>query len=241
MRPARISAKQLSQFHDPREMPAYGIREAAHYLRIPVATLKSWVLGRDYQTKRSGKQHFESVLVLPDKDVPLLSFYNLAEAHVLSAFRKDYGIGLQNIRSAMEFAANRFGHAHPLIDQEFATDGVTLFIEHLGKTLDASAGGQIVLNFYAYLNRLDRVNNIVARLWPFTRSTTDEASPRSVFIDPRISFGRPTLIKCNVPTCEIADRFQAGETAEALAEDYGCDVADINEGLRCELANRAAA
>ena len=33
---------------DLREMPAYGINEAAHYLGIPKATLRSWVLGRPY-------------------------------------------------------------------------------------------------------------------------------------------------------------------------------------------------
>jgi uncharacterized protein (DUF433 family) len=241
MRRARITAKQLHEFNDPREMPAYGIREAAHYLQIPAATLKSWVLGRSYETKRFGTQRFEPVLLLPDVSLPLLSFYNLAEAHVLSVFRKDYGIELQNIRTAMDFVASRFGHVHPLIDQEFATDGVTLFIEHLGKTLDASAGGQIVLNFYTYLKRLDRVNDVVARLWPFTRSTTDEESPRSVFIDPRISFGRPSLIKCNVPTVEIAARYKAGDSIQLLAEDYGCDQLDIEEGLRCEIGKKLAA
>ena len=30
---------------DPRELPAYGIPEAAHYLHIPVATLRTWVRG----------------------------------------------------------------------------------------------------------------------------------------------------------------------------------------------------
>src|SRR5579885_2767054 len=140
---ARITTKQLVEFTDPREMPAYGVREAAHYLQIPPATLKSWVLGRNYETKKFGTQHFQPVIVVPDASLPLLSFYNLAEAHVLSVFRKEYGIDLNNIRTAMDFVSSRFGHVHPLIDQEFATDGAKLFIEHLGKTLDASAGGQI--------------------------------------------------------------------------------------------------
>jgi uncharacterized protein (DUF433 family) len=240
MRRPRITAEELRRFTDPREMPAYGTREAANYLRIPPATLKSWVLGRDYKTN-AGTQRFQPVIALPDPALPLLSFYNLAEAHMLSAFRRDYGINLENIRRAMDFVSERFGHAHPLIDQDFATDGARLFIQHLGKTLDASADGEIVFNFYAYLKRLDRVNNVVTRLWPFTRSMVTADSPRSVFIDPRISFGRPSLINCNVPTAEIAERFTAGETVEALAADYGCDAVDINEGLRCELATRLAA
>jgi hypothetical protein len=31
---------------DPRETPACSPAEAAHYLRIPLATLRSWVRGR---------------------------------------------------------------------------------------------------------------------------------------------------------------------------------------------------
>ena len=42
---------------DPRLVPAYSVAEAAHYLRMHEATLRSWVVGRLYpvggQTKRS--------------------------------------------------------------------------------------------------------------------------------------------------------------------------------------------
>jgi uncharacterized protein (DUF433 family) len=240
MRRARITADQIAAFSDPREMPAYGIREAAHYLQLPVATLKSWVLGRRYPTM-SGEQFFAPVIELPDRSLPLLSFYNLAEAHVLSAFRRDFGIELQSIRTAMEFVAERFGHTRPLIEQHFETDGAALFVEHLGRIVDASAGGQIVMDtIHAYFKRLDRVNNVVTRFWPFTRSSIED-SPRSVFIDPRISFGRPSLVKCNVPTVEVAARYKAGDSIQALAEDYGCEPLDIEEGLRCEIGKQLAA
>ena len=38
------TVKALSD--DPRELPAYSIAEAAHYLRIPLATLRNWEQGR---------------------------------------------------------------------------------------------------------------------------------------------------------------------------------------------------
>ncbi len=31
---------------DPRLVPAYSVAEAAHYLRMPEGTLRSWVVGR---------------------------------------------------------------------------------------------------------------------------------------------------------------------------------------------------
>jgi uncharacterized protein (DUF433 family) len=237
---AKITPKQIAEITDPREMPVYGIREAAGYLQIPTATLASWVMGRKYETN-AGQQIFEPVIIRPDASVRLLSFYNLAEAHVLSAFRRDHGIDLQNIRSALDFVSQQFGHRRPLIEQRFETDGVDLFIEHFGRIVDASARGQFVMTtIKAYFKRLDWADNRVARFWPFTRSDIAE-SPRRVFIDPRISFGRPSLINCNVPTIEIAGRYKAGDSIQLLADDYGCDPRDIEEGLRCEIGNQLAA
>lgn len=44
---------------DPRRSPAYSVAEGAHYLRMPVGTLRSRVVGRSYpvagQSKRSAR------------------------------------------------------------------------------------------------------------------------------------------------------------------------------------------
>jgi uncharacterized protein (DUF433 family) len=234
------SIERLPAETDPRELPAYTIREAAHYLQLPVATLKSWVLGRHYPTQ-TGRKFFAPVIDLPDKKIGLLSFFNLAEAHVLSAFRRTHDIELRKIRSAMKYVRGRFGSTHPLIDQQFETDGVGLFIEKLGVLVDASAQGQIVMDtIRPYFRRLEFSGNTVVRLYPFTRRTIEDC-PRSVFIDPRYSFGRPSLARGHVPTAVIFDRYQAGESIEALAKDYGCEPLDIQEGLRCEIAFHTAA
>ena len=39
--------------HDVRELPAYGVAEAAHYLLVPRATLRSWDAGRDFSQSAS--------------------------------------------------------------------------------------------------------------------------------------------------------------------------------------------
>jgi hypothetical protein len=49
---------------DPRLAPAYSIVQAAHYLKIPAPTVRSWVLGRDYP-RQSGKGRFKPVVVTP--------------------------------------------------------------------------------------------------------------------------------------------------------------------------------
>lgn len=225
---------------DPRELPAYGIREAAHYLQLPVATLKSWVLGRSYPTS-SGPKFFRPVIDLPDPQVSLLSFLNLAEAHVLSAFRRKYAIDLSRIRSALHYVRKESGWRHPLIEQRFETDGAALFVERLGAVVDASAQGQIVMDVIRpYFRRMEFDKAGVVRLYPFTHAATED-SPKAVFIDPRCCFGRPSLARIRVPTAVIAQRYKAGESIEQLATDYRCAREDIDEGVRCEIDRRAAA
>jgi uncharacterized protein (DUF433 family) len=173
--------------------------------------------------------------------VQLLSFFNLAEVHVLSAFRRDHRIEMHKIRAALRYVQREMHSERPLIDQHFETDGAALFIRKLGNVIDASAGGQLVLRTVkAHLRRLERVQSVVARFYPFTRADY-ERSPKSVVIDPRHSFGRPCLAENHLPTAVLAARYRAGESIDELAEDYGCRRLDIEEGLRCELGLATAA
>jgi uncharacterized protein (DUF433 family) len=234
---------QLAEFlaSDPRSVPAYSIPEAAHYLNIPPATLRSWVLGRSYRSA-GGKKWFKSVITLPSRGVNLLSFFNLSEAHALRVFRTRHGIELQAIRKALGFVSKRFGWERPLIEQQFKTDGIGLFFEHLGTLTDASSEGQLMLRevMEAHLERLEWEQDVVARLYPFTRAGADEG-PKSVMIDPRYSFGRPILRQSHVPTAIVAERYKAGDSIEHLAQDYGCSQLEIEEGVRCELKLQTAA
>src|SRR3989304_3990948 len=100
---------------DPRELPAYGIAEAAHYLRIPKATLRSWVVGRFYPTE-VGRKFFRPLITLPDKRKPFLSFTNLVEAHVLDAVRREHEIPLNKVRTALDYLRRQFPSKHPLAD-----------------------------------------------------------------------------------------------------------------------------
>jgi len=39
----------VNKILDPREIPTYGLSEAAQYLRIPRTTIRDWVTGRSLQ------------------------------------------------------------------------------------------------------------------------------------------------------------------------------------------------
>ena len=226
---------------DRRELPAYGLPEAAHYLRMPVATLRSWTLGRFYPTAR-GQRFFRPVLHLPQEDWPVLSFVNLVEAHVLEAIRREHDIPLQKVREAVAFLARHYSSKHPLADHHFETDGLDLFIERAGLLINLTQSGQLAMRqlVQAYLKRIERdPKGVPLRLYPFTRKRElDE--PRSIVIDPFVSFGRPVLAGTGISTAVVAERFKAGETMEELARDYERSLLEIQEAIRCELPLEAA-
>ena len=221
---------------DLREMPAYGINEAAHYLGIPNATLRSWVLGRPYPTG-AGERFFRPIIELPDGEQWLLSFENLVEAHVLDAIRRVHGVTFWRVRKAVEYLKTKLASKHPLAEQKFATDGVDLFVEVFGRLVNVSREGQLAIRdlIQAYLQRIERDPiGAPVRLYPFTRERKPD-EPKIIVIDPSISFGRPVLVGTGIATTIIAQRYKAGESVEELAEDYGRSRSDIEEAIRSEL------
>jgi uncharacterized protein (DUF433 family) len=226
---------RIARISDAREMPVYSIAEAAHYLCIPQATIATWVRGRAYPTA-SGKKRFHPVIELPDRALALLSFFNLAEAHVLRALRTDYEIPLPIIRTALDYVRKEFDWERPLIQEQFKTNGVTLFVERLGKVFDVRQPEQSLLPLLSeYLDRIEWENQFAARLYPFTRIVRGMDAPRAIVIDPTRSFGRPLLDRLGVTTNVIAERYKAGDSIAKLVKEYGGSQTDIEEAIRCEL------
>jgi uncharacterized protein (DUF433 family) len=226
---------------DIRETPSYGIMEAAHYLRIPPTTIRCWVSGRNYPTK-AGRQFSRPVIQPADQDSRLLSFMNLVEIHVLDAIRRKYNISLEKVRTAVHYLSRQFPSKHPLADQEFATDGLNLFIEKFSQLINISQDGQLAMReiLQAHLERIERdMAGIPVRLYPFTRKR-DSQEPKAVVIDPQISFGRPVLAGTGIATAVVAERYKAGESMDDLADDYGLERLKIEEAIRCELQVEAA-
>lgn len=68
--------------------PLYTLTEAAHYLQIPAATLRTWVKGRSNPRKLDGSGFVQPIIEIPDDDQLLLCFANLVEAHALDGIRR---------------------------------------------------------------------------------------------------------------------------------------------------------
>ena len=225
------------QIEPTRLVPAYTVAEAAHYLRLPVPTLRSWAVGRTYTTQAGPKRALPA-LKIPSRDPAMLSFVNLVEAHVLASITRDFDVPLQTVRRAVRYLQKEFGSDHPLIERVLETDRRDLFIREAGRLVNVSRGGQVAILEVVglYLSRIewDRAG-FAMRLYPFTGKAELHA-PKAVVIDPHLAFGRPVLTGTTIPTQVIAERFKAGDSPQVLAKDYGRGPSEMLEAIRCELA-----
>lgn len=221
---------------DPRDIPAYRYSDAAKYLNLPLPTLRSWIRGRWYETKHE-RRRFQPVFHLPNPDVPLLSFTTLVEAYVLSGLRREHRVDLDKIRVAIRYVEKKFHSKHPLAEHQFQTNGVDVFVEHYGDLINASRDGQLAMKqvLQEYLTRVDHdPSGRAARLYPFLR-LSGTAQPKSVVIDPYVSFGKPVIAGTGLPTRVVAERYKAGESIPEIARDYGRKAEEIDEAIRYEL------
>lgn len=217
---------------DPRALPAYTISEAAHYLSVPAATIRYWSVGRD---------GYAPLIEAAAQSPVLLSFFNLAELHVLAAIRREHAIRMRSVREAIlylvEHARSLTDKRHPLLSRELETDGLDLFAEQYGQLINISRAGQLAMRdvISAALRRIERdPDGVPVKLYPFTRAALDR-TPTLVVIDPALSAGRPVIAGTGLATQVIAERYKAGESVRDLARDYGREDAEIDEAIRCEL------
>lgn len=227
---------------DLRHVPAYSLGEAAHYLRMPKETLRSWVVGRWYPVAGQAKRS-KPLIQLDDPKKQYLSFTNLVEAHVLAAIRRRHGVKLPNVRTALDYVKRHFHIERPLIDQTFQTDGLDLFVERYGDLINASREGQQAMKeiISVYLMRIERdAKGLPIKLYPFTRDTESDAAPKTdprvVVMNPSVSFGRPVIAGTGIPVSSIYERYRAGDSVAELAHDFNLETGAIEEAIRCEAA-----
>jgi len=222
---------------DLRELPAYSIAEAARYLHVAPATLRSWVRGRSYD--RGSGQGFSSPLIpLPDPPDPRLSFNNLVEAHVLRALRTDHRVSMQSVRKALDYAEREFDIDRLLIRHDLLTAAGDLFLDRYGQLISLPLSGQLAVKrlLQGYLKRIDRgADGLPVKLYPILPDQGVQGA-QLIVIDPRISFGRPVLAKRGISTAILIDRLDAGETVPEIAVDYDLDEREIEEAIVYERA-----
>lgn len=219
--------------HDPDDLrykPLYSITEVSRYTRVQNTTLRSWI------QSKSG-----NLLVPADSHgIAPLSFINLVESHVLLALRRRYHVPMRKILSAVEWLKKTRGVGHPLAEIDLETDGSEVFVREWGHPISASRKGQMGIDaiLSRYLKRIERdPENLPIRFYPLTYETT----PKLIVMDPAVAFGRPVIKGTRITTPMVFERYSGGESLQDIADDYDLDISDVEEALRCEIEQRAAA
>lgn len=224
------------------EAPRYTIPEAARYLQMAETTLKSWVAGRSYPTKKKGATWWENLINRPDPKDPRLSFSNLTEAFVLQALRKQYRVKMREVRIALDYACRKLGVERILLSKDLRVIQGSLFLQRINELVNVGMGGQRAMPeiLGAYLERIEwDEEDLPLRMFPLTRAD-DPSSPRLLAINPKIALGRPIVERKAIKTSVIAERFKVGESIFELAEDYDLEAIEVEEAIRYEALPLAA-
>lgn len=243
--PTKINPRNYA---DAREVPRYSVAEVALYLHLKPRTVHSWFFGRAYATSQ-GKTFWNPVAIPAAHDPHgySLSFFNLAEAHVLASTRKDFNISMKSIRFAMNELVKKYASAqgHPLLSKDFETDGCDLFIREL-----AAHGEEVVLNLNkpdqlglkemmdGYLKRIVRdARYMPTKVFPVV---DHDMRDRTIVISQGVAAGRPTIAGTGIRASAVWNRYKAGETEAELADDYGVNEQEIKKAITYFSSLRAA-
>ena len=231
----RASSRKGADFD--RDIPAYTLAEAARYVRLPVATLRSWVLGRNYPTAQ-GRADFPALIRPASWKPPWLSFSNLIEAHVLRSLRTEHGVPVKELRRALSYAEKSLGVDRLLLRPELRAHAGSVFLDRYGELIELTASGQLAMRrlFEEHLKRIEwDSSRFPVRLYPFLSASAPSAE-HPIVIDPRIAFGRPVVASRSIATSKIAERIDAGESVQDIAADYDLAQSEVEEAVIYERA-----
>jgi uncharacterized protein (DUF433 family) len=220
-----------------RDTAAYTLAEAARYLRLPSATLRSWILGRDYPTTE-GSGKFPPLIHPASKQPPLLSFSNLIEAHVLRSLRAVHEVPVKAVRDALTYAERELSIKRLLLRPELRAEAGKVFLDRYGQLIEITASGQLAMRqfFDEHLKRIEwDKSSLPVRLYPFL-SVVSAGGERTIVINPHIAFGRPVVESKGISTSAIVERIDAGESVEDVANDYDLGPSEIEQAILYERA-----
>lgn len=211
----------------------YTFPEASELTQIPSRDLRRWLKG--YSSGAECVWHeplWQSELAATDMDG--IGFHDLLEARFVREFRK-YGISLQAIRHASEYARDLFRHAYPFTNRRFQTDGRTIFLSALNETgetrlLDLTKkqyAFEQIIRPALYKDIEFGVDELAMRWYPVPRS-------KGIALDPNVLFGKPFVTEGHVRTSILYDAFKAEGDKRRVARLFEVPLRSVEMAVRFE-------
>ncbi|MDD7384883.1 MAG: antitoxin [Actinomycetaceae bacterium] len=162
---------------------------------------------------------------------PSIPFVGLAEASVLQGFKKT-GVSMRRIRPAFEVLREKLGIAHILLSRRLYTDGAEILYEYAEhedgearKLLVARNGQQVITPIIEpFLNRIQFSDGSEIP----ERIMLDELyGGVSVFVDPLMNAGMPTLAENGMRVDDVIGYLTAGDDMDTIASEFGINTETV--------------
>jgi uncharacterized protein (DUF433 family) len=231
------AAEEFIRTLDPRQMPRYTFGEAGCYLSLPESTIRSWFEGTTWGSQPNLK-YFKPILT---PSAPhLLSFFDIASAHVLMALQKKR-IHTKHIRKIVRALEAEYPNdRYPLLGRNFFLIGKEIIIKQAGRRLNLSRHRQFELRAVIdrFLSRLELdKSKMPVRFSPIRTLARGKSF---IVIDPELSVGRPVIKGTGISAQVISKRKASGESIANLAKDYRISRRAIEEAIKYFPEKKAA-
>jgi uncharacterized protein (DUF433 family) len=212
----------IDKYHDALLTP----KQTARHLQLPPSTLNYWL-----REQAAGEALVHRVPPAK-RGWPSVPFVAVIEAYVLRSLR-DLGLSKKKIRDAAAAVRREFNTSYGLASRRIATDGIDIFVSYADDDLVRAHDGQApireIINDHLRYIDWDDVDGSPARL-----TLRQYADIAPVVIDPRFGWGMPVITTSNVQVDMIVQLWRAGESLDAVAQEYGL-TRDVAEAI-CRIA-----
>lgn len=214
----------------------YTLNEAAQLTGLNRALVNRWFRGR------GGKRPSDPVFQSDYSNLGegrSISFYDLIELNVGAQFREN-GFSLHYVRRTHEKLQAAWHTKHPFCMKRLATDGKRIFAMELD-----DEENPIVYDVETFQIWFDKIVVPILKQIDYDRATAMATQWRiadMIVLNPKMSFGKPTVEGTGVRTNVLATAYLANERdAAAVADWYGVSEAHVMAAVAFEERILAAA
>lgn len=206
----------------------YSVTEAARYAKMPANTIRGWFFPSQRKPMRRGD-------IASDCE-KAISFLDFVEAIAVRSLRVDYGVSLNTIRKAIDFAQEEYEIDHIFAREDHRTlidpkrqIHITFPGEKSPVKMGGKGAGQMTLEpcVEGYMKDLRFNEQKVAEIY-----TAFQYGEQKVVMDPAFRFGEPIIEENGYPANVLWRGVIAEGGFQRAAQLYGASVESVEAAYR---------